>query len=396
MNEPPKKIRRKSFFDIGDRMRKERTNELLASIATFREEDCPELSMNQILGYMLYRTNIKSNREIAAVGQNLFISDDIENLNHFEVDEAVAFMHSLTLSKQQMRDVRSWMSSKGIYFPTTNELLDKRANLRHVVQSVLDGKGVCVDYVALAEMTVKSILRVCKSQGIHDQKHVNYKMYFKDGADGAGQQVVWRSKSMKNSKQNMFQYGLTALRLTRINNDTSETMIWENSVPNYARSLRPVYLIRDSETDEDLLKLVIPFTDKARDTLNDEGMRFNFEGNDIVVSVSIIDSMKDLKFKKMIIGLGGADCILCYNKRGEWTDKDQITKGFPIQRNSKDTFELYQELTSGESLELERKSGDFDTRKGLTKKPLTTSSQMSITVTHSYINGTWFLKLLYR
>ena len=239
-------------------------------------------------------------------------------------------------------------------------------------------------------MTVQSILQVCKSQGTYDPKHTHYKMYFKDGADGAGQQVVWKSKSMKNSKQNMFQYGLTALRLSCMNKDNSETTIWENSVPNSARSLRPVYLIQESETDADLLKLVIPSTDVARDKLN-------AEGNDIDISVSIIDSMKDLKFKKSISGLGGADCILCYTKRGDWTNRDKILQGFPIQRNSTDTFDLYQELTEEESHELERKSGDFDTRKGLTKKPLTTSSQMSITITHSYINGTtWFLKLLYR
>ena len=48
-------------------------------------------------------------------------------------------------------------------------------------------------------------------------------------------------------------------------------------------------------------------------------------------------------------------------------------------------------------LQVPREAGDFDTRQGLTKKPLTTSDQTSITITHSYINiTTWFLKLLYR
>ena len=43
------------------------------------------------------------------------------------------------------------------------------------------------------------------------------------------------------------------------------------------------------------------------------------------------------------------------------------------------------------------KAKDFETRKGLTKKPLTNSSQESITITHSYINGTnWFVKMLAR
>ena len=46
---------------------------------------------------------------------------------------------------------------------------------------------------------------------------------------------------------------------------------------------------------------------------------------------------------------------------------------------------------------VKRSPGDFEMRKGCTAKPLTTSDQHSICITHSYINGTtWFLKLLYR
>ena len=44
-----------------------------------------------------------------------------------------------------------------------------------------------------------------------------------------------------------------------------------------------------------------------------------------------------------------------------------------------------------------RNANDFETHQGLTQRPLTTSDQTSITITHCYINvTTWFLKLLYR
>ena len=40
------------------------------------------------------------------------------------------------------------------------------------------------------------------------------------------------------------------------------------------------------------------------------------------------------------------------------------------------------------------RQGDFDTKKGLTRAPITTSDQYSITITHSHISvTTWFLKL---
>lgn len=82
--------------------------------------------------------------------------------------------------------------------------------------------------------------------------------------------------------------------------------------------------------------------------------------------------------------------------RIDWTNKGKVEQGFPITRSAGSTMELYQELVQ-ENGEIPTKQGDFDVRKGLTKKPITTSNQMSITITHSWINGTsWFMKMLYR
>ena len=44
-----------------------------------------------------------------------------------------------------------------------------------------------------------------------------------------------------------------------------------------------------------------------------------------------------------------------------------------------------------------RETSDFETRQGITVRPITTSSQKSITLTHTYINGnSWFIKFLTR
>ena len=62
-------------------------------------------------------------------------------------------------------------------------------------------------------MTVESALNLVLKERSVDDLH-DLEMVFKDGGDGAGQQVVWNSKSMKDSKANMFQYGLTPLKLS--------------------------------------------------------------------------------------------------------------------------------------------------------------------------------------
>ena len=100
----------------------------------------------------------------------------------------------------------------------------------------------------------------------------------------------------------------------------------------------------------------------------------------------------DLIIKKKVCGLGGADCILCVTKQADWTDVSNIAQ---INRSAEDTWHFYEHLVNEEG-EIETASGDFGIRKGLTKKPITTP-QLSITITHGYINGTsCLLKILYR
>lgn len=159
----------------------------------------------------------------------------------FDVNEAVAMMHSLTLSREQMRKMRHILASKGVYFPTSNELLEARKKLRPAITPVLDGQGVQVQYKDLVKMTVESVLSVALKDKTLDDSGV-LQMVFKDGGDGAGQQVVWNSKSMLDCKENMFQYGLTPLRLSHKTDDTIK-VLWMNHTPNASRTLRPLFLI---------------------------------------------------------------------------------------------------------------------------------------------------------
>ena len=391
----PTKKRRKSFGDLEARMQKERTEGLLLHIKEYIAKECPELSVTQLLGYFVHRVNIQSEKKISRIGYELY-KRTTNVCKSFEVDEAIALMHGLTLSRDQMRKFKHIMASKGIYFPTSNELLEARKKLRPVITPVLDGKGVQVQYKDLVKMTVESVLSLVSKEKSLDEEPGVLEMVFKDGGDGAGQQVVWKSKSMIGAKENMFQYGITPLKLIRRREDGSTVCLWQNHTPNASRTLRPLFLIREKETDEDLLSLVIPTTDEARKELSAEGVCASVGDKGWDVKVVIHDSMKDLKFKKLISGLGGADCILCKTQRKDWTDREKVANGFPIERSAEDTFALYEELVD-EDGDIKTKSGDFETRTGLTEKPLTTSDQTSITITHSYINGTtWFLKVLYR
>ena len=106
--------------------------------------------------------------------------------------------------------------------------------------------------------------------------------------------------------------------------------------------------------------------------------------------------MKDFKLKRSTSGLGAAYYIICVSKTDDWTNPTNIRNGLPIERNAAEILTLYQQFVDYHG-NISIGQGEFDTRKGLTKAPITTSGQHSITITHSYINvTTWFLNLLYQ
>ena len=135
----------------------------------------------------------------------------------------------------------------------------------------------------------------------------DFVMHYKSGGDGAGSQTVWKSCSTKNAAANMFQYSLSPLKLTTVKDDINR-VIWKNPAPNSANWVRPIMLIRGKEGAEDLLNQVVPYTDESRSFLNSGNINVSSwrTGKTFGVQHVIQDTMKDMKFKKIICRLGGA------------------------------------------------------------------------------------------
>ena len=123
-----------------------------------------------------------------------------------------------------------------------------------MISSTPDGKGVCVNYVDLVTQTIEAQIKAAGLDCVlpNDKTEV----MLKHGCDGAGCQTVWKSTKMNASAPNMFVYGIIPLRITINSQET-----WKNPPPNSPDYLRPVYLIREKENDEDLISYVISSTD---------------------------------------------------------------------------------------------------------------------------------------
>ncbi len=391
----------KDFNDLKERQKKNITNPLIDMLESFISTNDFTISITELLDYL--KTRVKDdNKEIPSIS--------------FSPIEAVSFMHCMALSKEDMRQTRYFLKQKGIEFPTTNKLLPVRQSLRPPTVPILDGKGRGLDIKELVVHTASSIIKIVKEDNPNRPLDC-LKLHLKDGGDGAGSMPSLRSKKKPGDKddgeeedddsdededeaEHMFQYGIIPLKLVR-NIDGEEEVYWHNKVPNSARSLRPIYLIREKETDADLLDFVIKETDRVRKDLNSNGLLVPICSDNEQfyqhVSCDMKDTMKDLKFKKSISGLGGADCILCKSKVADWTNVEKIEAGgFKIDRSFSDTQSIFNQVID-EDGNICIRPKDFQTRSGVTQKPISDSDQHCITITHSYINGTtWFLKMLYR
>ena len=133
--------------------------------------------------------------------------------------------------------------------------------MRPVIQVEFDGDGVSVDYTSLVKSTSSSLIDMIQNkdpeaQPIDPSKPVV--VVYKDGGDTAGSQTVWKSISMKDASDHLFQFSVVPLRA-----EQSGTVVWKNPSPNSAKSCRLVYLLWVSEDEQRVKYLVPPNTDSS-------------------------------------------------------------------------------------------------------------------------------------
>lgn len=162
----------------------------------------------------------------------------------------------------------------------------------------------------------------------------------------------------------------------------------ENHSPNASRSLQPVFLIQESETDEDLLSLVIPTTGLERISNRGCVCQSGKSGKDVKIIIHWkIWSSKDIF---LVCEELTVFCASISRRIGVTRKKWKMVfllKDLPRTHGNCIMSCLFMRtVTLLVSLEI---------RHGLTKKTISASDQTSITITHSYINVTWFLKVLY-
>ena len=116
---------------------------------------------------------------------------------------------------------------------------------------------------------------------------------------------------------------------------------WENHTPNSELSARSVFPLRAEEGDERLLNLVIPITDATCEELKNARILCDRNKNKSTVTHSFRETMKDLKLKEKLSGLGGVDSIICESRKEDWKTIDKIPESFPITHSAERAQSVY-------------------------------------------------------
>ena len=180
---------RKSFVNAKDGTKRKRTQQIIDLMKNLVDGE-DDLTMTQLMGYLLHRTHYHIDRNIADLGNHLY--NDTYQHNFYNIDQAIAIMHTLVLTKEQLRLFKNILKSRNISFPNTNDLNEARKKLRPIVNSTPDNKGVFVNYKELVKQTVTSQI---EELGLDLSPRDKLSFLLKDGCDGAGSQTVNKTQA---------------------------------------------------------------------------------------------------------------------------------------------------------------------------------------------------------
>ena len=124
----------KSFNELLERQKRNITKPIIDMMETFIDINGFDLDISQLLDYLVCRQNAKKKDLVQHLPKE---STNTKFKATFDDIEAVALMHSLALSKEQMRRVRQFLGAKQVDFPPTNNLSCFRKSLHLVFKQIM-------------------------------------------------------------------------------------------------------------------------------------------------------------------------------------------------------------------------------------------------------------------
>ena len=230
-----------------------------------------------------------------------------------------------------------------------------------------------------------------------------YSMTAKEGLDGSGRHAVYDQLGNVQT-HNIIIWMWVPLHLSK-NSDqhqhactsksTESEIVWKEGAPSSPKAARPI-LITLGKKGKELLEKIVPPVDEEISKLHSSGLMVEVSGEVFIFEVEFICSMNNGKMQKLLLGRGGAFCILCPHTQEEAISLQQIKDSFEMGEVEIDElYLLYDDLVDEDGNVVKRR--DYGERLGLTQCPITGVSIKTFPILHALLRGFDFcLKVLYK
>ena len=242
-----------------------------------------DLTINQVIGYLLYQRNYNSDKYLSDLGHQLYEGEYIQKpgSKDLDLDEALALKYHLNLSRADMNFLK-WFSSDYLNIPNQQYIKNHTDDLIPLLTSCRKNKSIYVqDRQQLVQLMIQRLIDAFHSKGINVPSYLSYRE--KTGHDGAGSMPIYRSTENLMSDPNIFCKMFVALALK---DEKSGKVLWQNESPNSAFYARPLLLVAEKENQE-LLLFVNKTYEHQEKSLEQNGLRFQYKNNTYKVEIKI-------------------------------------------------------------------------------------------------------------
>eukprot|EP00731_Ephydatia_muelleri_P028943 Em0020g587a len=383
--------------ELSPRHTKRRTDALFSLLKEEAEEQ--KITTTQLLGFLLHRENYIHDRAVAAIGLKLFHKETITR--EISLDEGLFMLSTYKLGRTGYSSLRQELKSR-VELPPHYRLMQHKDTIMPKIGSLDPLPGVSI---SVKESVQLHFRRLIQQLGLQPGK---YTMTVKEGLDGSGRHSVYDQKGNVQT-HNMIVWMWVALEVYKdvpvVNADPSlpststsangRDKIWNEPSPSSPDAARPILLVLGKE-DKDLLHKIVPPVDAEMKELQSSGVKLFDAEREFYLMLEFHRTMNDGKMQKLLLGRGGAFCILCAYSDEDAVQEDNIKEGFEIGNVDIEALHaLYDDLAVDGEVQCNR--GDYSERVGLTQSPISTLAIQTFPILHALLRGLdYCLKIVYK
>ena len=380
------------------KQRVNRTKELFAKLNEWVERE--RFPFEQLIGFIGYSHCYLKNKKLASIFENIWKGKEIELKNEVPLETAICLKENAMISKRHYTDIRLTLKPF-VILPTYNEVARHLHDIVPELRSIND--GIMAKVVDVARSTVvrlpDDVVDILEAK-VMKNSSITFKANFCAGIDGSGGFPVYNNRSYLSSSSNTSHLITVGMSLTSIElDDDSRATVYKVDKACAFKNQRPIALIPGKET-RDTIKDVVAAIDIGIYQGRENHNLFDFGSFKARFKINITLTQLDTKMIKTLSGLTGAYCTACTVLEADARIVENISNGFPIDRDMTNLDQLYNELKvmkpNGEEF-IPKSVGDYAKRQGLCMPPLTKNDICgNITVLHSYLNClSFFEKIFY-